>query len=164
VTPPGEIQSVLGWVATILLGGGGVGGLLVVLARVHARWLTHIETKRAQTDNISIDVVRELREERAADRLEMTRLRADMDAERANCDSQLAEIRHRLSNELTHSDALELAIRAAPEKALDTLETAKRMRADRAAAAMLRGQLGNDMQVVMSAANLARRETDTIAA
>lgn len=143
-------------ITTLLVGGAATGGAFGLAVKLYDRWATHVAVKRQQTDDMALSVVEQLRDQMARDRAaferELSSLRAEITAERQSCEAQLSVIRHRLANELTHSDALELAIRAAPERALETIDLANELRRRRAAE-MTRAEHGAVRQSIQSAAS-----------
>lgn len=143
-------------ITTLLVGGAATGGAFGLAVKLYDRWATHVAVKRQQTDDMALSVVEQMRDQMARDRAaferELNLLRAEINAERQSCEAQLSVIRHRLANELTHSDALELAIRAAPDRAIETIDLANELRRKRAAE-MVRAEHGAARQYIQSTAS-----------
>jgi len=116
----------------LLLGGvTGLGGVPLAGLRIwsnHLKMLREAEAvKRKQSDTVALDLVEELSGQ-------VKQLRADQVSERRYCEEQLSLLRYELRNELTFSDALVLAIRHAPARAVAVIDDALNMREARRAA------------------------------
>lgn len=125
-----------------LLGTGGAGAWI---GKLYGRTLQHKETSRKQSDTVALDMVETLTERIALVEREAAQ-------ERALCEARQEALRLELHNQLTFADTLVLAIRHAPERALQIIEDAMAMRAERRA--RHDGEFHNATQARLSAARI----------
>lgn len=92
-----RLTEYVAWIASL----GGAGGIGAVLYRAYARSLDHRRDKRRQTDEVALNLVRQLKSR-------VEQLESDRDEERDRCDRKLekaaAELRvmsHRCDNQRT---------------------------------------------------------------
>ncbi len=117
------ISDILQQWPTIVTGLGSLasGGLAV-------KWMEHLRAKRAQSDNVALSLVEDLRKELAS-------VRAEQVSERDLCAARIGEANAKIDREAAHRHALEsmvdslmLAIELAPDKAAEAVAKVKERR------------------------------------